>query len=48
MGNSSKNNSPLQLGQFGEGMKLFFLILLKKGFPLYIESGDYIYCPFLG
>lgn len=36
MGNTSKDNNPLLLGQFGEGMKLFFLILLNKGYPLYI------------
>ena len=48
MGNSSKDSNPLLLGQFGEGMKLLFLVLLNKGYPLYIESGDYIYCPFLG
>jgi hypothetical protein len=48
MGNSSKDSNPLLLGQFGEGMKLFFLILLIKGYLLYIESGDYVYTPFLG
>jgi hypothetical protein len=47
MGSSSKKNSTEALGQFGEGMKLFFMILLKMNYRLFIESGGYVYGPSL-
>lgn len=47
MGASTKLNNTVTLGQFGEGMKLFFMILLKFDYRLYIESGNYVYAPSL-
>lgn len=47
MGASTKLNSTVALGQFGEGMKLFFMILLRFGYRLFIESGSYVYAPSL-
>jgi predicted transcriptional regulator len=44
---SNKVNNELALGQFGEGMKLYLLILLKSKNPVYIESGDLYYGPSL-
>lgn len=42
---SNKKDNKLALGQFGEGMKLYLLILLKHKFPVFIESGDHYYGP---
>jgi len=44
---SNKVNNELALGQFGEGMKLYLLILLKEKHPVFIESGDLYYGPSL-
>lgn len=47
MGASTSRHQVDALGQFGEGMKLFFMILLKFNYRLFIESGSYIYAPSL-
>lgn len=47
LGPSEKKHSEVALGQFGEGMKLYMLILLKHDCTVYIESGDRYYGPTL-
>lgn len=43
MGASSRINNPVATGQFGEGMKLSVIILLRNGHRVTYESGDYTY-----
>lgn len=43
MGCSEKG--PEALGQFGEGMKLSMIVLLKTNLDITIESGQNIYYP---
>ena len=45
MGCSEKG--PEALGQFGEGMKVTMIVLLKAGINIVISSGDKIYYPTL-
>ena len=45
MGCSEKG--PEALGQFGEGMKVTMIVLLKSGINITIHSGDKIYYPTL-
>lgn len=47
LGCTDKKNDNKSLGQFGEGMKLAMICLMKNNQKIEIESGDCCYYPIL-
>lgn len=41
LGNSTKRDDNSKIGQYGEGLKLAFLVLLREGMEIKLENGDY-------
>lgn len=45
LGTSTKTNNSSKIGQFGEGFKLAFLVLLRNGLSVTVNNGNEIWTP---